>query len=269
MKPDHLVATAPYHRVATVPEVNVLPVARCAVMSVALGTAADSVRQTISEYIEIVIPSDRTACTIVVALNRAYFERKARKVLEGEVATTADIPARVQGYAVAADPLMREIGNALRSELYSRRANRPYLECMAAVVAAHLAKNYCGRVPAVPPCTGLPLHKLTRVQAFINTHLAEGLRLKQLAAVIHMSTFHFTRMFKQATGRSPHAYLTALRIEHAKELLTDSKLPLIEVAARVGFQTQGHFTGVFHRYTGVTPRVFRMNCPAGRAAEAA
>jgi AraC-like DNA-binding protein len=36
------------------------------------------------------------------------------------------------------------------------------------------------------------------------------------------------------------------------------------VAAKAGFQTQGHFTGVFHKYTGVTPRIYRLNCQAVR-----
>ena len=244
--------------------------ARCAVMSVwCSGRAVDPARQAGPEDIEILIPGDPEACTMVIALDRAYFERKAREVLGGEAVTTAEIPPRVERYAAAADPLMREIGNALRSEVHSRRRpNAAYLECMAAMVAIHLAKTYCGGAPALPPCPGLPPHKLARVQSFINAHLAEGLRLKQLAGVVHMSTFHFSRMFKQATGRSPHAYLTELRVEQAKRLLTESTLPLIEVAARVGFQTQGHFTGVFHRHTGLTPRVFRMNCPARHTAEA-
>jgi AraC-like DNA-binding protein len=49
------------------------------------------------------------------------------------------------------------------------------------------------------------------------------------------------------------------RLEHAKRLLLESNLPLVEVAASAGFQTQAHFTEVFHRHTGVTPRAFRLN----------
>jgi AraC family transcriptional regulator len=77
-----------------------------------------------------------------------------------------------------------------------------------------------------------------------------------------MSTFHFARMFKQATGQPPHVYITLQRMEYAKELLRNSSLPLVDIAASVGFQTQGHFTGVFHRYAGVTPRIFRLNSRA-------
>jgi AraC-like DNA-binding protein len=80
-----------------------------------------------------------------------------------------------------------------------------------------------------------------------------------------MSLYHFARMFKLATGQPPHLYITIQRIEHAKALLRDSSLPLVVVAARVGFQTQEHFTNVFHRYAGVTPRVYRLSCRSARA----
>ena len=74
-----------------------------------------------------------------------------------------------------------------------------------------------------------------------------------------MSPFHFARMFKQSTEQSPHLYILLQRIKRAKELLASTDLPITEVAADVGFRTQGHFTGVFHRYTGFTPKVFRMS----------
>jgi AraC-like DNA-binding protein len=47
-------------------------------------------------------------------------------------------------------------------------------------------------------------------------------------------------------------------VQHAKQMLSDSKLPLADVVACVGFQTQARFTGVFRRYGGVTPRAYRL-----------
>ena len=104
---------------------------------------------------------------------------------------------------------------------------------------------------------GLAPHRLERVLQCIETRLAEPILLQELAAEIHMSPFHFARMFKLSTGRSPHAFLTAQRMERAKRLLADSALPLGEVANRIGYQTQAHFTGVFHRQVGTTPKVYR------------
>jgi transcriptional regulator GlxA family with amidase domain len=88
----------------------------------------------------------------------------------------------------------------------------------------------------------------------------------RLAAEVRLSPFHFARMFKLATGRAPHLYVLMQRVDRARTLLRDSESPLIEIAARTGFCTQGHFTGVFRRYTGTTPRACRLACRAERAA---
>ena len=104
---------------------------------------------------------------------------------------------------------------------------------------------------------GLASHRLERVLHCMEARLAEPILLQELAAEIDMSPFHFARMFKLSTGRSPHAYLTVQRMERAKRLLSESPLSLAEVANRIGYQTQAHFTGVFHRQVGTTPKVYR------------
>ena len=130
------------------------------------------------------------------------------------------------------------------------------------VVSQHLARH----ASAAPG--GLRPGRLERVRALIERSLAQPLHIEDLAAAAHMSPFHFSRLFKVATGESPHAYLTRRRVERAKELLADSRLPLVHVASAVGFQTQGHFTEVFRRHTCTTPRRFRLAAlpPAARAA---
>jgi len=105
---------------------------------------------------------------------------------------------------------------------------------------------------------GLPPHKLQKVLSYIDEKLAEPVGVRELASQVHMSPFHFARRFKQAVGTPPHAYITQVRIERAKRLLSSTSLPLLEVATRVGYRTQAHFTGVFHRYVGTTPRAYRV-----------
>ena len=106
---------------------------------------------------------------------------------------------------------------------------------------------------------GLAPHKLQKVLSYIDERLAEPVGVRDLASQVHMSPFHFARRFKQAVGTPPHAYITHVRIERAKRLLAGTNLPLIEVATRVGYRTQAHFTGVFHRYVGTTPRAYRVS----------
>lgn len=115
-------------------------------------------------------------------------------------------------------------------------------------------------VPGLAPRReGLAPHRLQRVLAAIESRIAEPIQVKELADVIPMSPFHFARMFKLATGLAPHAYITERRMELAKKLLAETDIALVEVASRVGYQTQAHFTGVFHRHVGVTPRVYRLS----------
>jgi len=125
-------------------------------------------------------------------------------------------------------------------------------------------------LPASAPqrWTGLAPHRLKRVLSCIELRLAEPIQVCELAREVHMSPFHFTRMFKLATGHSPHKYLTLQRIERAKELLATSDMPIAAIAAAVGYQTQAHFTGVFSRHAGATPKVYRVRRRQPEAAEA-
>lgn len=111
---------------------------------------------------------------------------------------------------------------------------------------------------SAPARRGLPAAKLDQVVTFIEDKLGDGLKLHELAATVRMSQFHFARKFRLSTGQSPHAYLTLRRMERAKHLLRETGMPLAQVARQVGYQTQAHFTGVFRRYVGLTPRTFRL-----------
>src|ERR1700740_2046158 len=93
--------------------------------------------------------------------------------------------------------------------------------------------------------------KLQRVLCCIEERIPQSIRVEELAAEAQMSPFHFARMFKKAMGHPPHAYITQVRMERAKYLLSDSKLSLREIARSVGFQTQAHLRGVFHKRVGM------------------
>ena len=106
--------------------------------------------------------------------------------------------------------------------------------------------------------SGLSARRLEAVLGYIGEHLHAALTLRDLAAVVHLSPCHFARRFKESTGLPPHRYIIARRIERAKQVLRGGdELSLAQVAARVGFWDQGHFTRHFKRLVGVTPRRFR------------
>lgn len=107
------------------------------------------------------------------------------------------------------------------------------------------------------PRGGIRAHVLARLQRLIEERLTEPLRVEELAREACLSPFHFSRMFKQATGMAPHAYLVARRLERARKMLAETTLPLTDIARRSGFSTQAHFCNVFRAHTGITPNAFR------------
>jgi AraC-like DNA-binding protein len=85
---------------------------------------------------------------------------------------------------------------------------------------------------------------------------SQGIVLKT-EGVADVSQFHFHRQFKKTTGLTPHQFIVQRRIERAKVLLAQSNLPIVDVAARVGFVDQSHFTTIFRKLTSMTPKIYR------------
>jgi AraC family transcriptional regulator len=196
------------------------------------------------------LSSNARADLTIISLDREFCEREA-------CAALGHAEPIVENYG-APDPFVRSIGNVLRSGLRDGRPpSVPYLESVARALAVHLVEHY-GREIRTPECRGLAPHRLNRVLAIIDERLGEALHVDDLAAEVHMSPFHFARMFKHSTGLAPHMYITSRRMERAKALLAQGAMPLAHIALRVGYQTQAHFTGVFHAQVGMTPRRYRL-----------
>jgi AraC-like DNA-binding protein len=88
-------------------------------------------------------------------------------------------------------------------------------------------------------------------------HLAEPLDLDALAQVAAISKFHLVRVFDEATGTTPHHFLSCLRIQRAKELLLQSAIPITDVCLDVGYNSLGTFSNTFSGLVGLSPQEFR------------
>jgi AraC family transcriptional regulator len=106
--------------------------------------------------------------------------------------------------------------------------------------------------------TALPRHLLGRVLERMH-NLNLDLDLQTLAAETGYSRSHFLRMFRAATGQTPHRYLLQLRVQRAQELMGRGKVPLIDIAASCGFSSQAHMSRVFRQVLAVTPSEFRRS----------
>lgn len=136
-----------------------------------------------------------------------------------------------------------------------RGGGRLLAESMALQVLALLARAAEGA--AVQARGGLAPWAERRVRDFMHDHLARDTSLSELAALVGLSPFHFTRMFKQSAGASPYAYLRRLRAERACVLLATTDLPVIEIALTVGYDTPQAFARMFRAEAGTSPSQWR------------
>lgn len=105
---------------------------------------------------------------------------------------------------------------------------------------------------------------VTNARAFIKEHYRDRLSLGAVARAVSVSPAHFSRLFKKTTLLSFTNYLAWVRVEQAKQMLSNPGLRINEIAFAVGFQSVPHFNRVFKKLNGVSPRAYR-----GREAESA
>ena len=98
--------------------------------------------------------------------------------------------------------------------------------------------------------------RIVQAKLFIDGNYAERIDAGEIADEACYSKFHFIRTFKSIYGRTPHQYLTHVRIERAKELL-EQEVSVTEACFAVGFDSLGSFTSLFKRRAGVTPSEYQ------------
>lgn len=105
-----------------------------------------------------------------------------------------------------------------------------------------------------------------KLDRYMCSHLEEPVSRTELALLMHVSPDHLTRIVKKETGVPLSEWIQQKRMEMAKEFLTQTSLPISEIAQRVGYQHFSHFSETFKRFTGSTPYQFRqkINPKSGR-----
>jgi len=89
--------------------------------------------------------------------------------------------------------------------------------------------------------------------------LADPLTIDDMARTAMFSKYHFSRLFQRATGVSPRRFLSALRIQRAKELLVSTSLNVAEISHRVGYSSVGTFSSRFASSVGLSPIAYRRS----------
>jgi len=100
--------------------------------------------------------------------------------------------------------------------------------------------------------------QLQRVHDYVLTNLAGDLTVVEMAALLDLSPNHFTVLFKNSTGRTPHQYVLLERIAAGRRLMENGHRSLAEIALALGFSSQSHFATSFRRATGITPKMYQQ-----------
>ena len=130
-------------------------------------------------------------------------------------------------------------------------AGRLDLEGLALEAAAELARGCCGNSARKPPKWVAEIHQLLR------TRFSEVLRLRDIALVAGVHPVHVCKQFRRQYGLTVGDFLRRCRIGFACEQLRSSGLSIAEIALEAGFAHQAHFTSVFRKLTGMSPREYR------------
>lgn len=100
--------------------------------------------------------------------------------------------------------------------------------------------------------------RIKRVTSYIQENVSKKITLKDLACHSCLSLHYFSRMFREATGRSPQQYVREARVDCAKCRLKEG-VAIAMVAFMCGFSSQAHLTRIFKSHTGMTPAQFQRS----------
>lgn len=159
------------------------------------------------------------------------------------------------------DPLMERLVRALLPREQADDALRGfYTDVLHVALVKRLAelRNDTALGLGGRRLTRLQSWRLRRVYDYVEHNLGAPLTLADLAGAAGLSRMHFAAQFRVATGMKPHVYVTHRRILRATAMLSQTSMPIVDIALCVGFKTQPHFTTVFRRFVGYTPQHWRV-----------
>lgn len=158
----------------------------------------------------------------------------------------------------ARDTTISHILDLLHGELVHQGGGSAlFIEGLAQSLAVHLVRHYAVTDTEVRAQNALPGSKLRRAIAFMAARLDQPFDLRSLAHEVGMSEFHFSRLFKRATGLSPSLYFIRQRVAKARQLLQETDTSIIEIGMSVGYSSPSHFAQIFRRETGLSPTDYR------------
>ncbi|MCM1983688.1 helix-turn-helix transcriptional regulator [Lyngbya confervoides] len=162
------------------------------------------------------------------------------------------------------DPFIWEMGKLFREELsQDPRENSFYVETLALALGSYLAEHYSEQhfqIKHGGDRGSLTTYQIRQLEDYVQARLGEKISLDDMAGVLDMSVFYFSRRFKDTTNLAPYQYVMRARIERSQTLLRNHpELSILEIALQCGFSNPSHFANYFRKWVGVTPRQYRQD----------
>jgi AraC family transcriptional regulator len=156
------------------------------------------------------------------------------------------------------DPFLSQLSRQLLASAGSQHAlGRLYVESLTATLCHHLLAHHATIRRSSEGQPRLSSAALAHIDAYLEAHAAQAVTLETLASLANLSVFHFTRLFKQATGLPPYQYVLRWKIERAKHLLRLDSAGVADLSDELGFSSPISFSAAFKRQVGCTPHQFQ------------
>jgi AraC family transcriptional regulator len=157
------------------------------------------------------------------------------------------------------DPVIASLVAALRPA-FARpdEASAIFVDHVMLAVCAHLVQRYGGCLPSAAVTKGgLTPAQMLRAKDFLASKLSGDLHVADVAKECGISRQYFIKAFKTTVGCAPYQWLQRQRVDLAKDLLGNTRMPISEIALKCGFADQSHLTRVFAALVGLPPASWR------------
>jgi AraC-like DNA-binding protein len=165
------------------------------------------------------------------------------------------------------DHVFHPLGQTLLSSLEQpQHTSKIFMDHILHALHCHFVCSYGGVTTSAPQFRGgLSSHQMRRATELLEAHLDGNITLQQVAEACNLSVSHFARAFKKTFHRPPYKWLTERRVDRARDLITNSRLPLADIATQCGFADQSALNRSFKRIHGASPGIWRRRTTRGRS----
>lgn len=159
------------------------------------------------------------------------------------------------------DPLGSALTRQVLSELYEPQTaeRQVYVGVLVNALKAHMLRGPQSGGSASFPTSDFSAYRIHHIMNAVLERPEGHHSLEAMAADAGLTPSHFCRVFKKATGVSPHQYVMKARLDRAQALIAGSELTIAQVADALGFASQSHFTRAFRAHAGQTPSAWRAS----------